>query len=88
MSDRDVAREERAIYLVIAVVTIPVVVAAIISNAVIDTGATLCLGLAAFSLINVFGRGPRVLPRAQATLRARRTTREAPRVTGSSGSFE
>ncbi len=49
--DANVAREERAIYAIIAVAVTPVLLAVAIQGGVIDSGTTLCLILAVIGVV-------------------------------------
>jgi energy-converting hydrogenase Eha subunit H len=79
--DSEIAREERAIYLVLAIVGTPIAMAALATGDAFDTGPTLslvCIALAVVGLLHL-ARRPMRIPRAElrAATRGRRADRAA-----------
>lgn len=76
MEDRDIQREERAIYALAIVMLLPVVIIALVECVEFGAGATLCLGAVVLGAIGLVAsllrrrERPRV-PRAHVRLRGR-----------------
>jgi len=75
MSDRDIQREERAIYLIILASIAPVVIALVIDRGAVDSGGTLSLILGSFGVVGLLAGLRAVqsrLPRARAVSKRER----------------